>query len=146
MNRLIIYLSVVLGLYLTGCKEEIHPSPDQTYRAYHSKVVEGRSFEEELRFHAEHRQREVLDDLKKKAASSDQTVEEIQSSYLNFTQSLARCGQLTLIKEAIEGKQAKLSYSVKDTCNTDVRSELKIEMVFEDGWKILSDTVEMVAK
>ena len=42
---------MVLAFGLVACDED-RASPDETYRAYHAKVVEGRSFEEDIAFHA----------------------------------------------------------------------------------------------
>lgn len=133
-----------LALTLTACKDEDQSSPDETYRGYYAKVIAGRSFDEDVTYHAKSRQEEVLGQLEARSQSSGQSAEVIQNMYLNFTQSLAKCGTLELKDEVVDGVTARLVYAVTDTCNSEnTSSELWIEMVDEDGWKIVSDELKI---
>ena len=71
------------------------------------------------------------------------SVQKFQDMYLRFTQNLARCGELTLTKEQIDGAAASLQYDVRDTCSdVDADQTLLIKMVMEDGWKIDSNELK----
>lgn len=136
-------LTAFLAFSLTACKDKERASPDETYRAYYAKVIAGRSFDEDATYHAKSRQEEVQAQLDARAQGG-QPIEDIQNMYLDFTQSLAKCGTLELKEEAIDGASARLVYAVTDTCsNQNATSELWIEMVDEDGWKILSDELKI---
>ena len=131
-------------LAVSGCKEEPVASPSQTYLDYYALVAEGRSFEDDTAYHAKARRDEVLGQLEARASSSDQSVEAIKALYITFTQSLAKCGELTLREERIADDTATVVFDVKDTCTGGQNDgTLTIGMVNEDGWKILSDELKV---
>ncbi len=139
--------SALVLLAVSGCKEEVSLSPDQTYQTYYSKVIEGRSFEEDLGYHAKIRQDEVLSSLDARSKATGQAEEQIKKAYIDFTHGLAKCGKLSLLNETIDGGNASLNYAVEDICDTDFNSKLNVKMILEKGgWKIVSDEIKMVSK
>ncbi len=139
----IVVFGSTLIMVLAACRNEERVSPDATYRAYYAKVIEGRTFDQEVNYHAQVRRQEVLKGLQTRTKNSSQTVEEIETLYLNFTQQLAKCGSLALTEEKSEGDTAHLIYAVTDTCTENQGTELIVEMVYEKGWKILSDELKI---
>ena len=72
MPRLSVDCSFVSALLLglSACDEEERASPDQTYLEYYSKVIGGRTFEEDLAYHSKARREEVLDQMAARAEGS----------------------------------------------------------------------------
>lgn len=138
-----VFFGIMLTLVLAGCRNEEYGSPDETYRAYYAKVIEGRSFDEEVEYHANSRRHEIQESLINRAENSNQSVNKIKALYLNFTQQLAKCGSLSLSEERIEGDVASLTYAVLDTCTGNRNTQLVVQMVNENGWKILSDVLKV---
>ena len=136
-------MGVVVTFTLVACRDEEGASPDETYRTYYAKVIEGRSFDEDVEYHAKSRRQEVQESLDIRAENSSQSIDMIKALYLNFTQQLAKCGSLTLSEERIEGETASLTYAVTDTCANNQNTQLIIQMVNEKGWKILSDELKI---
>lgn len=139
----ILFLGLTVMVALAACRDEESASPDESYRAYYAKVIAGRSFDEDVEYHAKARRQEVQESLQVRAANSSQMVEEIETSYLNFTQQLAKCGALVLSEEKVDGDTASLTYAVTDTCTESQNTQLFVEMAYEKGWKILSDELKM---
>ncbi|MBV1868071.1 MAG: hypothetical protein KUG69_09225 [Marinosulfonomonas sp.] len=142
-NFRILFLGITVTMALASCRDEERASPDETYRAYYAKVIAGRSFDEDVEYHAKLRRPEVQEGLQTRAANSSQTIEEIETLYLNFTQQLAECGSLTLSEEKVDGDTASLIYAVTDTCTENQNTQLYVEMVYERGWKIQSDELRI---
>ena len=136
-------LSAAAALSLAACEEDEKASPDEAYRAYYARVIAGRTFEEDLAYHSEARRGEVLAQLRSRAEQADRDLEQIKALYLGFTADLAKCGSLSLTEERIEDDRAHLVYAVTDTCTETGHGTLRIEMVDEDGWKIVSDELRI---
>lgn len=145
MRFLMVAMALGFGLLLVACREEERAAPDAVYRAYYAKVAEGRSFEEDAGYHAAARRAEVQAQLKAQAEATSRSSEDIEALYLNFTQQLAKCGALDLAGEQVDGDSARLVYAVTDTCDGAQGGELVVDMVYEDGWKILSDELNVSA-
>ncbi len=137
----LIMLSVVT---LGACREEAKMSPDQTYQSYYAKVIEGRSFDEDVKSHTASRREEVIGMMQSRADGDEQALAATKELYLDFTQKLAKCGEITLAEQKIEGDVAQLVYDVEDTCTESASNgQLLIEMVNESGWKIQSDELKI---
>ncbi len=69
--------------------------------------------------------------------------EEVIEFYTNFSREHAKCKELILTSEVINGDLAKLEYSQKDICGNETSSHEKqlIRMINESGWKI--DEIEI---
>lgn len=141
----VLFLGLTVAMALASCRDEERASPNETYRAYYAKVIAGRSFDEDVEYHAKLRRQEVLVGLQTRAANSSQTVEEIETLYLNFTQQIAECGSLALSEEKVVGDTASLVYAVTDSCTGNQNSQLHVEMVYEGGWKIQSDLLKVAS-
>ena len=137
----IFYLFIATPLFLAGCNSAPIEQPHEVYERYYKLIIAGRTFEQDKAFYSKSRQAEVLAKLQ----ASGEINEELTVSYLKFTQQIAECGKLKLVKETIDGKRATLEYSRKDTCATPSDSEGSeiIEMVDEDGWKIESNLTKI---
>lgn len=63
--------------------------------------------------------------------------------YLNLSREVAKCKEITLDSEVIEGDTALLEYSQKDVCGNEsaTTEKQKVRMKNEGGWKI--DEVEI---
>jgi hypothetical protein len=134
---------LAVALTLAACRDEERASPDETYRAYYAKVIEGRTFDEDVEYHARSRCKEVQESLNIRGESSGQQQDMIQTLYLNSTQQVARCGALILSNETIDGDQANLIYTVNYTCAENENTQLFVQMFYEKGWKILSDELKV---
>ena len=70
--------------------------------------------------------------------SMNKTRAEVIEGYLYFSQGLAKCKEITLVKETVTDNIATLEYSQKDICGNESASKEKqsIRMINEGGWKI----------
>lgn len=136
--------AVALALCVAAGGAAASDTPDAVYRAYYAKVIEGRSFDEDIGFHTAARRDEVLAQVRTQAEGSGRTPEEMQTLYLRFTQQLAQCGTLALTREEVADGTAQIVYAVTDTCGGP-GGELVVEMIDEDGWKIRSDELTVTA-
>ena len=70
--------------------------------------------------------------------SMNKTRVEVIKVYLEFSRALAKCKEITLVKEELAGNKATLEYSQKDICGNESTSQGKqtIQMINENGWKI----------
>lgn len=145
MIRTVKVFAAILALApLAGCDGAVETEgPHETYLRYHAMVAAGRTFEEDVAFHAEARVAEVLAALDAKAAAEGRAPAEIKALYLEATEAGAACAALTLVREAVFEKKARLVYAVRDTCARGPDQRLVVEMAFERGWKIQSDTLEI---
>lgn len=138
--------SILIILLQIGCSAEQSPdrSPDQVYREYNANLVDGMSFDEIKAHHTERKQNEVEQNFPRYMKQMNKTRDEVVEFYVKFSREVAKCTQLTLVDEAIEGDTARLEYSRKDTCGDESQSTGKemVTMKKEDGWKI--DEVEVV--
>ncbi len=113
------------------------------YERYYQLVANGRSFAEDIKYHAQSRVREILAKVDEKVASGAMSAEKLKEFYLRLTQKLARCGKLELTREEVNGREARIEYNVTDTCSTvAAKRTLHITMVLEGGWKIQSDELK----
>lgn len=140
-----IYLCLMAALALAGCDAAPNEKPHQVYNRYYALVIAGRTFDEDKSYYSKSRQQEVLAKASDRAKKSGTTIEKFMEFYLKFTQRIAECGELTLLSETINGKHAKLVYSRKETCESTPQKDGHelIEMIDEDGWKIISNETRM---
>ena len=133
-------LSVILIL-LIGCSSE--KSPSQVYNEYNSKVIEGISFDDDKAYYSKRKQDEVESKFPQYMKKMEKSREEVIEFYLSFSREVAKCKELILVKEVMNGDLAILEYSQKDICGNESVSQEKqlIRMVNEDGWKI--DDIEI---
>jgi len=144
-------LSVILILMI-GCSSEETPgqvndeynskvtigTPSQVYDEYNSKVIDGIKFNDDKAYYSKRKQAEVESKFPEYMKNMDKSREEVIESYLDFWRELAKCKELELVSEVIDGDGAILKYSQTDICGnaTDREEEQLIRMINEDGWKI----------
>ena len=128
-------------LFLGGCSAE--KSPSQVYNEYNSKVINGIGYDEDKAYYSKRKQEEVESQLPQYMEQMNKSRDEVIELYLSFSREVAKCKEITLVKEVIEGDTALLEYSQKDICGNESPSPEKqdVRMVKEGGWKI--DDVEI---
>jgi len=133
-------LSVILVL-LIGCSSE--KTPGQVYDEYNSKVINGINFNDDKAYYSKRKQDEVESKFPEYMKKMDKSREEVIEFYLNFSRELAKCKELKLVSEVINGEEAVLKYSQKDICGNAINAEERqlIRMINEGGWKI--DDIEI---
>lgn len=133
-------LSVILVL-LIGCSSE--KTPSQVYDEYNSKVINGINFNDDKAYYSKRKQDEVESKFPEYMKKMDKSREEVIEFYLNFSRELAKCKELELVSEVINGEAATLKYSQKDICGNAINMEERqlIRMINEGGWKI--DEIEI---
>jgi hypothetical protein len=138
-------ISISAFFLLAGCDAAPAEKPHETYNRYYKLVREGRTFEQDKAFYSKARQAEIMAKTKSQADRSGTAIEKLKDLYLNFTQRLAACGDLTLLKETIDGQRASLVYARKEICDDTSGKDGRelIEMVHEGGWKITSNETKM---
>jgi len=131
-------LVLSLSITLTGCGET--DSPSSVYEEYNSKVIDGISFEEEKKYYSTSKLAEVEASFPRYMAQMKKSKEEVIKFYLDFSQSVAKCKSIKLLKEQKSGESVVLIYSQTDTCGNDSNGNAKqtVKMVNESGWKIAS--------
>lgn len=119
-------------------------SPQQVYDRYHKLVKNGRNFDEDKAFYSQSRQAEVMTKASTMARANGGSIEDITNAYLQMTELMAKCSDLTLIDERINGVKAYLTYRIEDLCENDLGTEGResIELVNEGGWKITSNVTK----
>jgi len=129
------------GLSLIGCSAE--KSPSQVYEEYNSKVVAGISYDEDKAYYTKRKQQEVESKVLQYVKQMNKSRGEVVEVYLNFSREVAKCKEIMLVTETIEGNNALLEYSQKDICGNESASSEKqvVRMESENGWKI--DDVEI---
>lgn len=123
-------------LSLIGCSTE--KSPSQIYEEYNSRVTDGVSYEEEKAYYTKQKQQEVESKLPQYMKQMNKSRDDVIELYLNLSREVAKCKEITLDSEVIEGDTALLEYSQKDVCgNKSATTEKqKVRMKNEGGWKI----------
>ncbi len=134
-------LFAIVTSVLTGCLP--HKSPNQVYIEYNSKVIGGIDYDEEKAYYSKRKQQEVELKVPQYMEQMKKSREEVIEFYVNFSRAVAKCKELTLVSEVINGNTSILEYSQKDICGNESTSKEKqvIYMVEENGWKL--DRVEI---
>ena len=132
-------------LALAGCDAAPSEKPHVVYDRYYALIIAGRTFDEDKSFYSKARQAEVMAKVRDRTSKSGRPIKELTDLYLKFTKRVADCGELTLLEETINGKRASLVYSRKETCAATAQKDGRelIEMIDEDGWKIISNTTKV---
>ena len=130
------YLFSLSLLVLSACTPDKPPS--QIYEEYNSKVIQGIGFDDEKAYFTKRKQEEVESKMPQYMKSMNKTRAEVIKVYLDFSRGLAKCKEITIVKEEITGNTATLEYSQKDICGNESASQEKqsIRMINENGWKI----------
>lgn len=128
-------------ILISGCSADRTPS--QTYNEYNSKVISGLGFEDEKAYFTKRKVNEIESKFPQYMKTMNKSREEVISFYSKFTREHAKCKELTLVVENIDGDVANLEYSQKDICGNQSSTQEKqlIRMKNEDGWKI--DDIEI---
>jgi hypothetical protein len=123
-------------LVLSGCSPDKLPS--QVYEEYNSMVIRGIDFEDEKAYFTKRKQEEVESKMPQYMKSMNKNRVEVIKVYLDFSRELAKCKEISLVKEEITGNTATLEYLQKDICGNASTSLEKqsIQMINENGWKI----------
>jgi len=135
-------LSLTLILFLlSACSSE--KSPHEIYEEYNSKVIQGISFDDDKAYYTTRKREEVESKIPQYMETMNKPREEVIKFYLDFSRELAKCKDIVLVKEIVDGNTAMLEYSQKDTCGNESTSQEKqtIQMINEGGWKI--DDIEI---
>jgi hypothetical protein len=113
------------------------------YIEYNSKVIGGIDYDEEKAYYSKRKQQEVELKVPQYMEQMKKSREEVIEFYVNFSRAVAKCKELTLVSEVINGNTSILEYSQKDICGNESTSKEKqvIYMVEENGWKL--DRVEI---
>lgn len=137
--RNILILSLLITL--TGCGEK--PSPSAVYEEYNAKVISGLSFEEEKEYYSKSKLAEVEASFPKYMAQMKKSKEEVVKFYQDFSQSVAKCKTIKLLKQQDSNNSTVLIYAQTDICGNESSGDEKqtVKMVNENGWKI--DSVEV---
>ncbi|MBV1909791.1 MAG: hypothetical protein KUG78_10755 [Kangiellaceae bacterium] len=128
--------SVLLASLLFSCSVE--KSPSQVYIEYNSRVIAGLSFDDEKVYFSKRKQQKVESKMPQYMKQMTKSRNEVIAVYLEFSKSLAKCKEISLVSEVIETKKASLEFSQKDICGNESTSTEKqvVKMVKEGGWKI----------
>lgn len=140
MTKLWIILGVI-SLTLVGCERSPEPrnaTPDETYREYYQRVIKGINYEDGKRYHSKAFTQKLETRIKTAQQSSSNSYENFMTIYFKRQQSSAKCNEITLVSERIDGEVVELVYNNESTCenNKIVDTDEIIRMVNEDGWKI----------
>lgn len=136
-------LGVMVLLGGAAAYQSLNPKgPVDFYLEYQTLVAEGRTFDQDAAFYAASRRAEVQAQID--ARGEDGNL--LKNAYLDMTNEQAGCSELTLAEESVADGVTRLVFDVKDTCGTyDEGTKVQeiIELVEEDGWKILSNTTSV---
>lgn len=107
------------------------------------RVIDGISFDDEKSYYTKRKQNEIESKFPQYMQKMKKSRNEVMEFYSKFSREHAKCKELSLIRETINGNIAELEYAQKDICgNTSSTPEKQlIRMINEDGRKI--DDVEI---
>jgi hypothetical protein len=133
-------LSLILFLLLACSSEK---SPDQVYEEYNSRVIKGINYDGDMAYYTKRKQEEVESKIPQYMEMMEKPRDEVIKVYIEVSRELAKCKEITLVKEVVDLNTAVLEYSQKDICGNEPTSQEKqtIQMINEGGWKI--DDIEI---
>ncbi len=136
----LLILSLIL-LLLSACSAD--KSPSAIYEEYNAKVIRGISFRDDKTYYTQRKQEEVEAKFPQYMKTMNKSRAEVIEFYLDFSRKLAKCKDIVLENENVDGDTAILEYSQKDICGNEATSPEKqtIRMINEGGWKI--DDIEI---
>ena len=138
MNKLKLMGALIGVSLIAGCNSS--QTPHETYTEYNNKVISGISYEEDKAYHSIDKQLEVESMFPRYMTQMKKSREEVIALYLDVTQRVAQCKEVSLVSETIEDNKASLEYQLRDTCSDAVPLQKQlVRMVNEDGWKINHD-------
>jgi len=128
-------------IFSGGCSAD--KTASQTYNEYNSKVISGLEFDDEKAYFTKRKVNEVESKFPQYMKKMEKSREEVIEFYSKFSREHAKCKELTLVRENINGNLANLEYSQNDICGNQSSTQEKqlIRMINEDGWKI--DDIEI---
>lgn len=130
--------AITLVTFILFCGYAKAESPSQVYEEYNQKKITGLAFAEDVEYHTARSRKEVeaktLDLMEKTNRSREKVIE----LYVSFSQTLAKCKEISLVEERIEGDEAFLIYEQKDICGntSSTPGTTKVKLINENGWKI----------
>jgi hypothetical protein len=127
---------------LWGC-QPASPGPAQVYLRYNQAVIDGLNFEQEHNFFSSNKQERVEKSLQAMMQQMQKDRDSVIAVYMAFAKSVAKCRQINLLSEEINGRYAIVIFSQKEVCGSELTGDEKqiIHFVKEDGWKI--DDIEI---
>ena len=127
----------------SGCQES--GSPSSIYEEYNARVIEGISFEAEKQYFSKSKLAEVEASFPRYMAQMKKSKEEVIKFYLDFSQSVAKCKRIKLLKEEPSAHGVVLTYAQVDTCgnHSEGKATQTVKMVKENGWKIASIEISL---
>jgi hypothetical protein len=133
-------LSLILFLLLACSSEK---SPGQVYEEYNSRAIQGINYDDDMAYYTKRKQEEVESKIPQYMETMEKSRDEVIKVYIEFSRALAKCKEITLVKEVVDLNTAVLEYSQKDICGNESTSQekLSIRMINEGGWKI--DDIEI---
>ncbi|MCP5326011.1 MAG: hypothetical protein H7A09_06760 [Oceanospirillaceae bacterium] len=136
------FLCLCLAGLLTAC-QKTEESPAQIYLRYHQAEIEGLDFARETLFFSAHKQAEVEKSLQAMMQQMQKDRESVIALTQAFSKSVAKCREITLQSEEINGRFAIVVFAQKDICGSELTGDEKqiIHFVKENGWKI--DDIEI---
>ncbi len=136
MNIHVLLVSVSLSILPLASIADI--APHKIYEEYNSKVVSGISFEEDKSYYTKRKQDEVDSKIPRYIERLKKPRDEVIAFYLDISMRIAKCKEIILLNETIDGDTATLEYSQKDICGNEPTNQGKqrIKMTKENGWKI----------
>lgn len=123
-------------IFSGGCSAD--KTASRTYNEYNSKVISGLEFDDEKAYFTKRKVNEVESKFPQYMKKMEKSREEVIEFYSKFSREHAKCKELTLVRENINGNLANLEYSQNDICGNQSSTQEKqlIRMINEDGWKI----------
>ena len=96
-----------------------------------------------MAYYTKRKQEEVESKIPQYMETMEKSRDEVIKVYIEFSRALAKCKEITLVKEVVDLNTAVLEYSQKDICGNESTSQekLSIRMINEGGWKI--DDIEI---
>ena len=134
-------LALVILLILSSCTSP--ESPSKTYEEYNRRVITGLEFTKEKEYFTTKKNAEIESKFPQYMKQMNKSREKVIEFYVNFSQSVAKCKEISLVEERIDGDKAFLLYEQKDICgnSSTVPEKQSVRMINENGWKI--DEVEI---
>lgn len=136
--------AALLILALSACSSS--KAPSAVYEEYNQRVIAGMSFEDEMEYYTRRKRLQVEEQFPELMSRMDRTRAEVIETYQRVSREVAKCMEITLADERIDGATALLVYDQTNTCegtsaDGGASGKQSIRMIDEGGWKI--DEVEI---
>jgi hypothetical protein len=140
MKRIMLIIPLML---LNACDQST--SLNNIYEKQVKLELSGTMEIEEFKASFSNKKKQLIEeDIQNVMKKNDLSRDQLWEIYVNLFKRFAKCKDLELLSEEVEGKKGTLTYKSVDDCekgSINIKKEI-IYFVYEDGWKIDGNDIQ----